>query len=95
MEVNLKIPEIKNYNEDVLLLVIPTMTFSEMVPVVVGSKIIERTMSLMTQGGAHKGDHDMETSSFWSCHVWVTAATLHKVKQNLGGKRSKPLLSEG
>ena len=37
----------------------------------------------------------METSSFWSCHVWVTAATLHKLKQNHGGERSKPLLSEG
>ena len=50
MEVNLKIPGIANYNEDVLLLVIPTTTYSEMVPVVVGSKIIDRSLSLMTKG---------------------------------------------
>ena len=50
VEVNLQILGIKNYNEDVLLLVIPTTTYSEMVPVVVGSKIIDRAMSLMTKG---------------------------------------------
>ena len=49
VEVNLQIPGIKNYNEDVLLLVIPTMTYSEMVPVMVGSKIIDRALSLMTK----------------------------------------------
>ena len=41
MEVNLHIPGIRNYNKDVLLLVIPTTTYSEMVLVMVGSKIID------------------------------------------------------
>ena len=41
VKVNLQILGIKNYDEDVLLLVIPTMTYSEKVPVVVGSKIID------------------------------------------------------
>ena len=50
VEVNIQIPGIQNYNEDVLLLVIPTMTYSEMVPVVVGSKIIDRALSLMMKG---------------------------------------------
>ena len=50
VEVNLQIPGIKNYSEDVLLLVIPTMTYSEMVPVMVGSKIIDRGMSVITKG---------------------------------------------
>ena len=50
VEVNLQIPEIKNYNEDVLLLVIPTTTYSKTVPVVVGTKIINRALSLMTVG---------------------------------------------
>ena len=50
MEVNLQILGIKSYNEDVLLVVIPTMTYSKMVPVVVGSKIIDRALSLMTKG---------------------------------------------
>ena len=50
MEVNLQIPGIRNYNEDVLLLVIPTTTYSKMVPVMVGSKIIDKALSLMTVG---------------------------------------------
>ena len=50
LEVNLQILEITNYNEDVLLLVIPTTTYSETVPVMVGSKIIDRILSLTTKG---------------------------------------------
>ena len=50
VEVNLQIPGIRNYNEDVLLLVIPTMTYSEKVLVMVGSKIIDKTLNLMTMG---------------------------------------------
>ena len=48
VEVNLQIPGIRNYNEHVLLLVIPTMTYTEMVLVMVGSKIINKALSLMT-----------------------------------------------
>ena len=50
VEVNLQIPGIKNYNEDVLLLVIPTTTYSEKVQVVVGSKIIDWAMGVITKG---------------------------------------------
>ena len=50
VEVNLQIPGIRNYNEDVLLLVIPTMTYSKTVMVVVGTKIIDKALSLMTAG---------------------------------------------
>ena len=54
VEVNLQIPGIQCYNEDVLLLVIPTMTCSKMVPVVVGSKIIDRALSLKMKGELKK-----------------------------------------
>ena len=50
VEVNIQILGIKNYSEDVLLLVIPTTTYSEIVPAMVGSKIIDRAMSMMTKG---------------------------------------------
>ena len=50
VEVNLQIPGIRHYNEDVLLLVIPTMTYSETVLVMVVSKIIDKALSLMTMG---------------------------------------------
>ena len=48
VEVNLQILGIRNYNEDVLLLVIPTMTYSKTVLVMVGTKIINKALSLMT-----------------------------------------------
>ena len=54
VEVNLQILWIKNYNEDVLLLVIPTMTYSKTVPVVVSTKIINKALSLMTAGELSK-----------------------------------------
>ena len=50
VEINLQIPGIKSYNEDVLLLVIPTMTYSKTILVVVGIKIINKALSLMTMG---------------------------------------------
>ena len=54
VEVDLQILGIRNYNEDVLLLVIPTMTYSETVPVVVGSNIINKVLSLMTPENLQK-----------------------------------------
>ena len=54
MEVSLQILGIKSYNEDVLLLVIPTTTYSETVLVVVESKIIDRAMSIITKGEVMK-----------------------------------------
>ena len=54
MEVNLQIPGIQCYNEDVLLLVIQTTTYSKMVPVMVGSKIIDRALSLIMKGELEK-----------------------------------------
>ena len=50
VEVNLQILGIRRYNEDVLLLAIPTMTYTERVLVVVGSKIIDKALSCMTTG---------------------------------------------
>ena len=63
IEVNLQIPGIKGYNEDVLLLVIPTTTYSKKVPVMVGSKIIDWAMGMMTKRGTHEGNCNLETSS--------------------------------
>ena len=48
VEVNLQISGIRNYNEDVLLLVIPTTTYSKTVPVMVGTKVIDKALSPMT-----------------------------------------------
>ena len=50
VEVNLQILGIRRYNEDVLLLAIPTMAYSERVPVVVGSKTIDKALSYMNAG---------------------------------------------
>ena len=50
VEINLQIPGIRGYNKDLLLLAIPTMAYAEGVPVMVGSKIIDRALSCMTVG---------------------------------------------
>ena len=50
VEVNLQIPGIRGYNEDVLLLTILTTAYAEGVLVVVGLKIIDRALSCMTAG---------------------------------------------
>ena len=50
VEVNLQIPGIRGYTEDILMLVIPTMTYANKVPVVVSSKIIDRVMKVITKG---------------------------------------------
>ena len=50
VEVNLQIPCIWGYNEDVLLLVIPTTTYSTKVLLMVGSKIIDRALGMITKG---------------------------------------------
>ena len=47
IDINLQILGIKNYNEDVLLLVIPTTTYFKKVPVMVGSKIIDQAMGVI------------------------------------------------
>ena len=75
VEVNLQILGIRNY-EDVLLLVIPTMTYSEMVPVTVGSKIINKALSLMTTGELAKDYHYMVIGSFWSSNARDAATIL-------------------
>ena len=50
MEVNLQILGRKRYNEDLLLLVFPTMTYCKIVPAMVGTKIIDKALSLITMG---------------------------------------------
>ena len=63
MKVILQIVGIRNYNEDVLLLVIPTTTYSETVSVEVGSKIIHKVLNLMTTGELAK-----TTMVQWQAH---------------------------
>ena len=64
VEVNLHILGIRNYNKDVLLLIIPTTTYSEMVLVMVGSKIINKALSLMTMGELAKATTTWQQAHF-------------------------------
>ena len=50
VEVNLQIPGIRGYNEDVMHLVIPTTAYAKKVAVKVGSKIIDRAMRIIIKG---------------------------------------------
>ena len=92
VEVNLQIPGIRNYNEDVLLLVIPTMTYSKMVPIVVGSKIINKALSLMTAGELAVATMTWRQDSLWGSHDGVIAATIPKWLRQEQDERGSKLL---
>ena len=64
VEVNLPIPGTRNFNEDVLLLVIPTISYSKTVPVMVGTKIIDKSLGLMTVGELGKATMMWRQSHF-------------------------------
>ena len=64
VEANLQILGIRNYSQDVLLLVIPTTTYSKMVLVMVGSKIINKALSLMTMGELAKASTTWRQAHF-------------------------------
>ena len=76
IEVNLKIQGIKSYNEDLLLLVILTLTYSEKVSVMVGPKIIDRAMGMIKRRTS-KGNHHLETGQLQCSYVWATPSA-HK-----------------
>ena len=90
VEVNLQILGIRRYNEDVLLLAIPTTAYSEGVPVVVGSKIIDKALGCMTVGELAKA-----TATWWQAHfgavmsgsLQLSRSSSEKLaKQNLPGE---------
>ena len=64
VEVNLQIPGIKGYKEDILLLVIPTTTYSKKAPVMVGSKIIDWAIGMMTKGGTGEATATQQQAHF-------------------------------
>ena len=66
VEVNLQILGIGNYNEDVPLLVIPIMTYSKTVPDMVGTKIIDKALSLMTAEELAKATVTWRQAHFWA-----------------------------
>ena len=70
VEVNLQIPGKRNYSKDVLLLVIPTMTYSKTLPVMVGSKIINKALSLMTVGELAEATTTWRQAHFGEVMLW-------------------------
>ena len=90
VEVNLQIPGIRRYNEDVLLLAIPTTAYSERVPVVVGSKIIDKALGCMTAGELAKATTTWRQAHFgavMSGLLQLSCSSSEKlVKQNLPGE---------
>ena len=66
-KVNLQIPGIRGYNEDILLLVIPATVYAEKVPVMVGSTIINRAMKVIKKRNwTGPQQHGGRPTSVWS-----------------------------
>ena len=89
VEVNLQILGIRNYKEDVLLLVIPTMTYSEMVPVMVGSKIIDEALSLMTMGELAKATMTWRQAHFGAVMLGLLQLSCGSSDKNKTEERTK------
>ena len=81
--VSLQIPGIRGYNKDILLLVILTMTYSENVTVVVGSKIIGRAMGKITKGELARATMTWKQAHF-SAFVSGLLQLLHKLQGDRG-----------
>ena len=90
VEVNLQILGIRRYNEDVLLLAIPTMAYAERVLVVVGSKIIDKALSCMTMGELAKATATWQQAHFgavMSGSLQLSHSSSEKLAmQNLSGE---------
>ena len=71
VEVNLQIPVIRGYNKDVLLLVVPTMTYAKKVLVVMVSKIIDMVMGMI-----RKGELANTTTTWRQAHFCVVISGL-------------------
>ena len=90
VEVNLQILGIRRYNEDVLLLAIPTTAYAERVPVMVGSKIIDKALSCMTVGELAKATVTWQQAHFgavMSRSLQLSCSSSEKLAmQNLSGE---------
>ena len=82
VEVNLQILGIRGYNKDVLLLAIPTMAYTEGVPVMVGFKNYRYGSKLHDCRGACTCNCHLVTSSLWSSHIWITADIPQQLREN-------------
>ena len=76
------------------LLVIPTMTYSETVPVMVSSKIIDRTLSLMTKGELPKVTTMRRQAHFGAVMLGsLQLSCMSSNKSGIGEKISHPCQS--
>ena len=81
VEVNLQIPRVRRYNENVLLLAIPTTAYSKRVPVVVGSKNNRQDSELYDCGRASKSNCNLVTGSLWGSNVRFIVAIPQQLRE--------------
>ena len=79
VEVKLQTLGIRGYNENVLLLVILTMTYSEKVLVMVGSKIIERVMGMIMKGELARAPVTWQQAHFSAVMSWSQQLPLKSI----------------
>ena len=64
MEINIKIPKVPCYQEDVLLLVIPNSIYGHRVPVQIGTKVIGKVMSVISPEELEQADKAWQIAYF-------------------------------
>ena len=94
VEGNLQIPGIRGYNEDVLLLAIPTTAYAEGVSVMVGSKIIDKALSCMTVGELACGTMTWQQAHFGAVmleSLWLSHSSSEKLKIENSSRENDPV----
>ena len=94
VEVNLQILGIRSYNEDALLLAIPTMAYAERVLVMVGSKIMDRALSCMTAGELACATATWQQAHFgavMSGLLQLSCSSSEKLKMEISSGESDPV----
>ena len=91
VEVNLQIPDIRGYNEDIMLLVILTMTYAEKVLLVVGSKSIDLVMGIIIKGELAKATVTWRQAHFSAVMLGVTPVAPQMCKGDRSLRKGTPL----
>ena len=86
VEVNLQIPGVRRYNEDVLLLAIPTTTYFRKSSGHGGFQNNRQDSELYDCGRASKGNCNLATGSLWSSYVRFIPAVPQQLRETIRTK---------
>ena len=88
MELRLQIPNVRAFDMDVLMLVIPESEYTKRVPVTIGTLHIDEIINLITDEELKQADHNWQRGII-SRKVTMKTAQLRENKEVLGNVKGK------